>query len=76
MRFFLLMFILVLNFCPSLRETLGIHIPVRNVGDFPLFTVGSSHKSPSTRSASAANFICHDIHIFSKQLVKFNHILK
>jgi hypothetical protein len=45
--------------------------------DFPLFTVGSSHKScPSARSASAANTICKDNDIFSKQLVTLNHILK
>jgi hypothetical protein len=28
----------------SLLETAGIHVPVRNFRDFPLFTVGSSHK--------------------------------
>jgi hypothetical protein len=63
--------------CPSLLETVGIHIPVRNFRDFPLFTVGSSHKScPFARSASATNTICKDIDIFSKQLVTLNHILK
>jgi hypothetical protein len=77
MRFFLLMFILVLNFCPFLLETFGIHVHVRNFRHFPLFTVASSHKScPSTRSASAANTICKDIDIFNKQLVTLNHILK
>jgi hypothetical protein len=33
------------KFCPSLLETVGIHVPVRNFRDFLLFTVGSSHKS-------------------------------
>jgi hypothetical protein len=62
---------------PSLLETVGIHVPVRNFRDFPLFTVGSSHKTcPSARSASAANTICKDIVVFSKQLVTLNHILK
>jgi hypothetical protein len=70
------MFILVLNFCPSLLETVGIHIPVRNFRHFPLFTVGSSNKSPAARSASVANTISKDTDIFRKQLVKLNHILK
>jgi hypothetical protein len=63
--------------CPSLLETVGIHVPVRNFRDFPFFTVGSSHKScPSARSTSAANTMCKDIDIFSKQLVTLYHILK
>jgi hypothetical protein len=58
--------------CPNLLETVSIHVPVRNFRDF-----GSLHKScPSARSASAANTICKDIDIFSKQLVTLNHILK
>jgi hypothetical protein len=32
------------KFCPSLLESVGIHVPVRKFRDFPLFTVGSSHK--------------------------------
>jgi hypothetical protein len=65
------------KFCPPLLETVGIHVPVRNFRDFPLFTVGFSHKSwPSARSASAANTICNNIDIFSKQLVTQSHVLK
>jgi hypothetical protein len=57
-----------------LFEPVGIQVPIRNFRDF---TVGSSHKScPSARSASAANTICKDIGMFSKQVVKLNHILK
>jgi hypothetical protein len=60
--------------CPSLLEIVGIHAPFR---DFPLFTVGSSHKScPSARSVSAANTICKDTDIFSKQLFTLYHNLK
>jgi hypothetical protein len=44
--------------CPSLLETVDIYVPVRNLRDIPLFTVGSSHNSClSARSASAANTI-------------------
>jgi hypothetical protein len=65
------------KFCPFLLETVGIHVPVRKFRDFLLFNVGSSHKSfPSARSASAANTICKDTDVFSKQLVTLNHILK
>jgi hypothetical protein len=65
------------KFCPSLLENVGIHVPVRHFRDFLLLTVGSLHKiCPSARSATATNAICKDINIFSKQLVKLNHILK
>jgi hypothetical protein len=74
---FLVNFYTGFKFCPSLLETVGIHVPVRNFRDFPLFAVGSSHKSCcSAKSASAANTICKDTDIFSKQLVTVNYILK
>jgi hypothetical protein len=39
----LVIIIIVYNgfkFCPSLFETVGIHVLIRNFRDFPLFTVG------------------------------------
>jgi hypothetical protein len=33
------------KFCPSLIETVTIHIPTQNFTDAPLFTVGSAHKT-------------------------------
>jgi hypothetical protein len=59
--------------CASLLETVGIHVPVRNFRDFPLFAVGSSHKScPSSRSASATNTICRDIDMYRYISLKLN----
>jgi hypothetical protein len=45
MRFFLVNVYDCFKFCSSLLETIGIHVPIRNFRDFPLFTVGSSRKT-------------------------------
>jgi hypothetical protein len=65
------------KFCPSLLETVGICVPIRNVRELPLFTAAFLHKScPSARCASAAHVIFKDTDIFRKQVVTLNHILK
>jgi hypothetical protein len=44
------------KFCPSLLETVGIHVSVWNFKDFRVFTIGSSHRT--CRYTSAANTVC------------------
>jgi hypothetical protein len=62
MSLFLLDFINEFKFYPSLLETIGIHVPTRNVRYFPLFTVYSSRKTClSVRCASKANNVCKDL---------------
>jgi hypothetical protein len=52
------------KYCPSSLENIVIRVPTQNFRDFPLFTVGSSHKScPSARCASAKNIVCRDTNI-------------
>jgi hypothetical protein len=58
------------KFCHCLLQTVGIRVPVRNSGDFPLFPVGFLCKCcPSVTCASTTNTIYTDIDIFIKQLV-------
>jgi hypothetical protein len=62
--------------CPSVLETLGLHVPTRHLRDFPLFYVCPEIKNrPSARYASAANVACRDFHIFRRQNVSLEYIL-
>jgi hypothetical protein len=67
----------VFKSCFSLYETVGIRVPTRHFRDFPLFAVGFSRKTClSATCVSAANTVCIDTNIFSKNLITLKHIVK
>jgi hypothetical protein len=58
--------------CHSIKDTLGVRVPTRQMREFSTFG-GSSVLSHSTsaRCVSAANDICIVLFIFSKNFVSF-----
>ncbi|PNF36234.1 hypothetical protein B7P43_G08692, partial [Cryptotermes secundus] len=61
---------------PSALEMVGLHVPVRNIRDFPMFNACSVSKNcPSARCASAANVVCRDIDVFGPKTLLWKHIL-
>jgi hypothetical protein len=62
--------------CHILLETVSLHVPNRNIGDFTLFHVDYKHRNcTSTRYPSAANTISRDIGIFNGRSVLINSVL-
>jgi hypothetical protein len=62
---------------PSALEIVGLQVPVRYIGDFPLFSVCAITKKycPSARCASAANVVCRDVDVFGPKTLLLKHIL-
>jgi hypothetical protein len=53
--------------CSSIFYTVNLRIPVRRIRDFSTFVVNHNFKvSPSARCVSAANAMCKEIDIYSK----------
>jgi hypothetical protein len=52
-------------------------VPVRNIRDFPMFSVSSASKNcPSAKCASAANVVCRDVDVFGQKPLTLRHILR
>jgi hypothetical protein len=53
--------------CYSIMDTVGLHMPPKQIRDFSTFRVKNvSRASPSTRCVIAANSICRSLDIFNK----------
>jgi hypothetical protein len=64
------------KWCPSLLETVGISVPIRNFRDVSLFTAGSSYEScPASWCASHENNIFKDTYVFINQQVTFTLVI-
>jgi hypothetical protein len=56
--------------CCSIMDTVGLHIPVKQIRDFSTFRVKNvSRLSPSTRCIIAANSIFRSLDIFNKNSI-------
>jgi hypothetical protein len=54
------------KFCPTLLDTVGLHVPNRNFRNFKLFHVSFNRRNcHSARCASAANAISRNTCIFN-----------
>jgi hypothetical protein len=56
--------------CCSIMDTVGLHIPAKQIRDFSTFRVKNvSRLSPSARRVIAANSICRSLDIFNKNRI-------
>jgi hypothetical protein len=61
--------------CPSILDSVSLHIPSRSIRDFSTFSVHRNFKaSPSARCVSAANTVCWNIDIFNKDHILLMHM--